>query len=298
MVHPHAFGGHWTDDKLAILKGYLAAYTRILSKQPFETHYIDAFAGSGTRRHANSTASSAAEEFLFAVEDRDDVGLLLDGSAKIALETEPPFSRHVFIDLDPAKCEHLRELTAAYPTRRAEVRESDANVALQGLAREDWTRRRGVVFIDPYGMQVTWQTLEAVARTKALDVWILFPLGVGVQRLLQRDGNIPAGWERRLTSVFGTPTWRQEFFTSAIQPSLWGDQDEVVLKTATADSIAEFFKRRLRTVFPTVSPEHVLLRNKTNCPLFMLCFAAGNAGQGGKIALRVAGHLLSGWRKT
>jgi len=31
-------------------------------------------------------------------------------------------------------------------------------------------------------MQVDWTTLEAVASTQAIDIWILFPLGIGVNR--------------------------------------------------------------------------------------------------------------------
>ncbi len=38
-------------------------------------------------------------------------------------------------------------------------------------------------------MQVDWKTIEAVAATKAIDLWLLFPLGVGVNRLLTRSGD-------------------------------------------------------------------------------------------------------------
>jgi hypothetical protein len=43
---PHRFGGAWTDQKLDILEGYLAAYTRALQNAKFTKGYIDAFAGS------------------------------------------------------------------------------------------------------------------------------------------------------------------------------------------------------------------------------------------------------------
>ncbi|MEW6074198.1 MAG: hypothetical protein AB1726_16580 [Planctomycetota bacterium] len=54
--------------------------------------------------------------------------------------------------------------------------------------------RRKVLFLDPYGMQVEWVTIEAVAQTKAIDLWVLFPLGVGVNRLLTKSGEIPESW--------------------------------------------------------------------------------------------------------
>jgi hypothetical protein len=43
----HKFGGRWTEQKLGILRKYLSAYTKALSRKQFETAYIDAFAGRG-----------------------------------------------------------------------------------------------------------------------------------------------------------------------------------------------------------------------------------------------------------
>ena len=53
-------------------------------------------------------------------------------------------------------------------------------------------------FSNPYGMQVEWTTIEAIAATKAIDLWILFPLGIGVNRLLTKSGDIPESWRKRL----------------------------------------------------------------------------------------------------
>lgn len=33
------------------------------------------------------------------------------------------------------------------------------------------------MFLDPYGMQVERETIDTIARTKAIDTWLLFPLG-------------------------------------------------------------------------------------------------------------------------
>ena len=64
---------------------------------------------------------------------------------------------------------------------------SDANEYLneplwQGLDRGP---RRAVLFLDPYGMEVEWDTMVAIAKTQAIDLWILFPLGIAVNRLLK-----------------------------------------------------------------------------------------------------------------
>ncbi|GAI54351.1 unnamed protein product, partial [marine sediment metagenome] len=55
-----------------------------------------------------------------------------------------------------------------------------------------WQNNRAVLFLDPYGMQVNWETIKAIANTEAIDLWYLFPFGIGVNRLLQKDaGKMP-----------------------------------------------------------------------------------------------------------
>ena len=52
------------------------------------------------------------------------------------------------------------------------------------------------MFLDPYGTQVSWTTIKAIADTRAIDLWILFPIGT-VNRLLNRDGQIIEGRKKR-----------------------------------------------------------------------------------------------------
>ena len=63
-----------------------------------------------------------------------------------------------------------------------------------------------MLFLDPYGMQVEWRTIEAIAKTEAIDLWLLFPLAIGVNRLLTKSGEIPESWRRRLNLLLGTGT--------------------------------------------------------------------------------------------
>ena len=54
-------------------------------------------------------------------------------------------------------------------------------------------------------MQVQWPTtIEAIANTKAIDLWILFPLGQAVNRLLPKKRLPEEPYAKRLTSIFGT----------------------------------------------------------------------------------------------
>ena len=183
----HRFGGDWTTSKLTILGEYLERYATALKKQPFQTEYIDAFAGTGYRVLADEQQS---ENLMFPDLAADAPQALLDGSARIALSTTPRFNKYVFIEQSAKRCRELEALRTEFPLLAADidVRRGDANAEIRTLCSRTWSSRRAVLFLDPYGAQVEWTTIEAIAATKAIDLWLLFPLGIGVNRLLTKSG--------------------------------------------------------------------------------------------------------------
>ncbi|MCZ7620309.1 MAG: three-Cys-motif partner protein TcmP [Myxococcota bacterium] len=297
MASDQSFGGDWTDAKLQVLRGYLSAYTMALRNTPFRKVYIDAFAGTGYRRPRPGIREPENQGELFPDLAAYPPQELLAGSARIALECEPPFDEYRFIERDEDRCSALADLAREFPDRESRViiRPGDANEELLALCRGDWRGRRAVVFVDPFGMQVHWDTIAAIAGTRAMDLWLLFPLGIGVNRLLLRSAEIPAPWQDKLDAFLGTPQWREALYRrQPEQTSLFGSGDDVRIKT-TVDEIGHFFLDRLRTVFPGVAAEPGVLRNSRNSPLYLFCFAASNA-RGAPIALRIATHLLQGLR--
>jgi len=289
----HRFGGDWTSRKLDVLAEYLRAYTTALKNAPFEKVYIDAFAGTGYREaRRRDEGRGAAVEPLFPDLAEEEAQTLLDGSARRALATEPRFDRYVFIEQNPARCAQLEELKHEFPelAERVEIRPGDANAEIRTLCEGDWRSRRAVLFLDPYGMQVEWTTIEAIAGTGAIDLWLLFPLGIGVNRLLTRSGEIPASWRRRLDLLLGTDKWYEAFYAVEPEPTLFDQAQERVVKAST-EAIGRYFNQRLETVFAGVAEEPGVLRNSRNNPLYLLCFAVGNE-RGRDIALRIATHLL------
>lgn len=284
----HEFGGTWTEQKLEVLRKYLSAYTQILKGRTFRFAYIDAFAGTGER-----TVRGPEDTHLLKLrteEERRELLEFQDGSARIALATEPPFQTLIFIERDSARAGELEVLAKQHPQRDIRILSDDANVVLQELASKDWSGHRAVLFLDPYGMAVTWETLEAIARTKAMDVWYLFPLGIGVNRLLRRDGQIPPAWQHRLTETFGTSTWKEAFYAEDPHPTLFEDEPRIV-KTADYSGIEKFLLDRLETIFAGVSRKPLRLANSRGCPLYLLCFAVGNP-HAVKPALRIANDIL------
>lgn len=277
------FGGDWTLQKLEALEKYLVAFTRIFasnrSAQYFKTLYIDGFAGTGA-----FTPKSLS--------DREARGLI-DGSARRALKLEHPFDKYAFIDKDQGKLLQLerfvREDTGLLS--RTHFIPGDANTEiLQLVVSTDWSRTRAVAFLDPFGMQVNWRTIQELGATRGVDLWLLFPIGVGVQRNLARDA-LPSDWlKQRFVEFVGceVPT---EWYQPAPQQGLF-DVAERVEKIVTWPTIADLVLGQLALAFPRVSPWHLVLRNSVNAPLYLLLFAAANPDTPGGTAIKIATDVM------
>lgn len=287
----HRFGGNWTEDKLLRLKKYLSAYTTIFTANErasyLTTIYVDAFAGTGQRASSSQGSLAPMLPLLFDTDAEE----LKKGSAVLALENDPPFDRFLFIERKADFARQLDELRECFPERapKIEIRHGEANQRLQQWAAEtDWRIHRAVVFLDPYGMEVEWATIEALAKTRAVDLWILFPLGQAVIRLLTRQP--PDGpWADRLTRFFGTDEWRNAFYKPSPQYLLFSNE-HTLERDADFEVIGEFFRDRLLTLFPGVSRTHPL-RNSKGVPIYLLCLAAANA-KGAPTAIKIANDIL------
>lgn len=239
------FGGRWTEAKLAALQEYLTSFTIAMKRQPFKLHYIDAFAGSGT--------------FVATTDTRNEVR---KGSAQIALATTG-FDQYVFIEKGAKRCEALRNMVSTYKGR-AWVFEGDANTHLGHLCESiDWRGSRAVLFLDPYGMQVAWETLRRVAETGAIDVWYLFPLNGVTRQLALNEGRLDEDKRRSLDRVLGTNEWRDAFY-SQTPVDLFGDSK--VERHADSNAIAAWVTRRLKEVFPIVEGPVLLRKNRAGMP--------------------------------
>lgn len=291
----HQFGNisSWTADKLQRIKSYLDAYQQALKNQPFKLEYIDAFAGTGYI-HSKITIRG---ELLF---DQDETLVLkdfIDGSARVALQSNPPFSRYTFIEKHQKRCIELENLKTDFPDLAGSISVicGEANIEIKRLCDSNWIAagRRGVMFLDPYGTQVSWETIRLIAETRAIDLWILFPIGA-VNRLLNRDGHIiKVARKRRLDVVFGESGWFDTFYErSEPRPLLPDDTTTTFRKTSDPfGAITKYFIERLGTVFAEVAANPLQMKNSSNSPIFLLCFAAGNP-KGAPIAVKIAQHIL------
>lgn len=291
----HRFGGSWTERKLEALRDYLVQYqqifTRNLNARKLKTIYVDAFAGTGDR-DANEDMRQSQ---LFGYDE--DIRNYQEGSVRVALSLENKFHQYIFIDNKVKHASALNELIEqdfSDLTSRCSVEREDANCWLPNWCRtQDWRGQRAVVFLDPYGMNVEWETIKAIAETKAIDLWILFPLGIGASRILPNEAAPEGLWAERLTRLFGTDEWRTRFYRQGTNMTLFGEVDESVTKIAGVKDILEFFLERLKSVFQKIVERPLILENSKHSPMYALCFAAGNP-KGAATAVRIAAHLTGG----
>jgi three-Cys-motif partner protein len=148
----HEFGGEWTQQKLDLLEAYMSFYTTAMKHQDWaKLHYIDGFAGTGER--TNKSPKSIVSNFGSLFEDEQTVSM--DGSVKLALKQ--PFSRYHFIELNPKHVEKLHQLRADSEKKdQIFIYKNDANIKVKELCRmfSNNQHNRGVIFVDPYGMEV------------------------------------------------------------------------------------------------------------------------------------------------
>jgi three-Cys-motif partner protein len=286
------FGGVHTADKLERVRQYLLQYTTVMRNKGLRLAYIDPFAGSGSYHPIRLAKRNAGSEF-FPMRVRP----AFDGSARIALAVKPAFDKYIFVDKNAKSAAELRLLRKRYPSiirRRIRVRTGEANKYLRSLCnkfhRKDWKDWRAVMFLDPYGMQVEWATIEAIAQTGAIDLFCLFPLGVAVNRLLPRNGRVTVAASALLDRTFGVHDWYDNFYKKRQRRHLLGKYTKTV-KVAKLNEIGEYYLDRLRSVFPNVAQRPLRL-HKGSISLYWLCFAAGDKC-GARSRVKMAEAILS-----
>lgn len=116
---------------------------------------------------------------------------------KIALSLPEKFQRYAFLDKKAGHAEQLRALVRReFPEleSRCRIEQAEANEWRRRWCREeDWRAHRAVVFLDPYGMSVEWETLLAIARTKGIDLrpGTIFAQVVDKPLILKNSRNSP-----------------------------------------------------------------------------------------------------------
>ena len=279
-----SYGGSWTHEKLEILGRYLNAYTTALKHQRFQLIYVDAFAGGGSYLAGSG----------YAAEDYGEFRELRDSSPQIALGVEDkPFDKFMFVEKDAIRCSSLELLRANYPDRNIDILNKDANDALPSFCETLGSFDRAVVFLDPFATQVSWYTVEELARTQKIDCWILFPL-MAITRMMPTSREPPTLLAGQLDRIFGGRDYWEGLYTESPQQLSLLSSESSQQRLHGSDRIAVSYRERLESVFAKVATNSRTFRNSKNSPLFELFFAASNP-RGANRAVPIADHILKNW---
>lgn len=146
---------------------------------------------------------------------------------------------------------------------------------------------KGLVLLDPFGMNLNWDTISSL-KGASIDLWILVPSGVIINRLLERDGSLKH--IEKLKQYFGLPKEEIEnrFYIKKIDKTLFGEVEKKEKVKEPIKKIAALYVERLNTLFRYVTPEPLVMTNTRGVPIFHFVFASNN-----KNAMRIAQQIIS-----
>ncbi len=246
--------GVWSDVKLAILEEYAKPYNQILRSRNFHPIYIDGFAGAG---HHIAKGSER----------------IIQGSPARALAVDPPFDSLHFVDINGARVAELRRLSAGRPN--VSVHLGDCNSVLlteifPKIRYQD--RQRALCILDPYGLHLNWETIEAAGRSSVIEIFLNFPVMDMNRNVLWHNSEGASDLHReRMTKYWGDRSWESAAYPTT--PGLF----EPMQQKATNEEVAEAFRKRLQKAggFKYV-PRPMPMRNSTGAIVYYLFFAAQN----------------------
>lgn len=275
------FGGDWTKIKIEILVEYAKAYLTIMKDRPFfKLMYFDGFAGSG-----------------FIIKDKKiDVDVTVGAARRIIEISEPrAFDDYYFVEKDLKNFTLLEKNTKkAFPSKKIYTICDDCNkkiIDLGNFLRDPKNKNvRTLAYVDPCGMQVEWRSIESL-RGLPVDMWTLVPTGLGVNRLLKKNGHISDAWLVKLEIFLGLnrDEIEKRFYKKTI--TLFEDITRLEKEKDAVESSAKLYESRLKDVFEFVSKPYEL-KNSSNSIMYHLFLTSNN-----KAAVKIGNDIVKKYNK-
>jgi three-Cys-motif partner protein len=290
-----SWGGPWTEKKLIAFQNYVIAYLTIMNKNPYwETIYFDGFAGSGERGEIENPLYLKLE--LDEVEEKVYQGAV-ERLAKLIAPHR--FNYYYFIEKDNSAAQALKTRTEGLhgnqPGKRI-YRIGDCNEQLQLLANtlkktktpsSTAKKYAALIFLDPFGMQIRWQSIADLANTRS-DIWILLPTAVIVNRLLDKKGELKSAKLLEHFFGIGEEEIRKHFYVPTGQHALFDNSNTHYAKVSDPiTKIAELYIKNLGSIWKHVSKRPLRLNNTKGAPLFHFVFASNNPN-----AMKIADDII------
>lgn len=191
-------GHDWSIEKHHFVRRYIEMFTKSMKDKPWRNRrYIDLFSECGKLRSKES-------------------GKIFLGSPLLALTTEHPFTDCIFVEIDKDKAAALDTRCQAHTTPpNYGIYVGDSNKVVHEIVREIQALDRrnqfgrwsslNLAFLDPYGLELHWSTVEALASVVKMDL-IIYYSHSSISRNL--DTYLISGTDTNADHFFGGREWR------------------------------------------------------------------------------------------
>jgi len=287
------WGGGWTEQKLEAFEKYVSVYLTIMLNQrkkyngwPQKIIYFDGFAGSGNRNVEDEINNNNNTIPLISLNIQQIETKLYQGSAERVLSLEKKFDEYYFVDINRNALLSLRDKVSTLCDNNCHFISEDVNEVLSVFAKKLTSKDVSLILLDPFGMQVKWASIEQF-KNKRVDIWILVPSGVIINRLLDKKGELKN--ITILEDFFGMTEEeiKNEFYKEEQTQTLFGEETTIKKIPDAIPKIANLYVKRLKDIWKYVTEKPLVLYNSKNVPIYHFIFASNN-----KVANKIATQIV------
>ena len=289
-----SWGGDWTKQKLDAFEKYVRAYLKIMNKQKEKyngwptTIYFDGFAGSGINLPKEDNLKS---DPLNGLELEKEASQYYVGAAERVVSMDLSFDEYYFVDYNKKAIESLKKkLSPSQKGNRVyKYIVKDVNEGINKLSLHLDSKKSALVFLDPFGMDIQWNTISLL-KGKRVDLWILIPTGVAINRLLDREGELRHLDKLEECLGLSETEIKREFYLEREEFNLFNGKIKSLEKISDSIShITKLYIKQLKTIWNFVTDEPLVLINSKNVPIYHFVFASNN-----QTALKIASGIIKG----
>lgn len=288
------WGGDWTKQKLDAFEKYVRAYLKIMNKQKEKyngwptTIYFDGFAGSGINLPKEDNLKS---DPLNGLELEKEASQYYVGAAERVVSMDLSFDEYYFVDYNKKAIESLKKkLSPSQKGNRVyKYIVKDVNEGINKLSLYLDSKKSALVFLDPFGMDIQWNTISLL-KGKRVDLWILIPTGVAINRLLDREGELRHLDKLEECLGLSETEIKREFYLEKEELNLFNGKIKSLEKISDSIShITKLYIKQLKTIWNFVTDEPLVLINSKNVPIYHFVFASNNS-----TAFKIASGIIKG----
>jgi len=194
----------------------------------------------------------------------------------VALEVQPPFDEYHFIDLDGEKMAFLKRQVGPHPNVRFYNGDSNQVMLESVLPRFSFTKRnRALCVLDPYKLTLDWRVVCAAGASRAIEVFINFPIMHMNRNCKHEDASriLPSELQA-MDRFWGNRSWHGAMFRPSAQTNLFNQEE---LEKSENQDLVNAYCQRLKEIaaFGFVAAP-LAMRNSRNAVVYYLIFAGPN----------------------